>query len=106
MPKFMRLKQEIEDGTLQTRRTRSHFLIAGNYDHNSEERVRFIRKKNGAIELKWSGHVQVETEKTEECDLGHSHKVKVSREFVWNYCRLSEKDIKSLIEFLREGRGD
>ena len=101
MPDYSRLKQEVEEGILNVRRTRTKLAITGEYDRGHAENLEFFRKKNG-IHIKWSGHVSVATEETQKCDLGHQHQVKVKKHFVWNYCDLSDADRKTLIEFLSE----
>lgn len=101
MPDFNRLKKEVEEGTAQVRRTNTKLSITGEYDRGAAERVSFRKKRDG-IELKWSGHVSVATEETQECELGHKHQVSVKKHFVWNYCTLTDGDRKALIEFLSE----
>lgn len=101
MPDFRRLKNEVENGLLQVRRTPTKIAISGSYNSKMEERVEIIKKRTGFY-LKWSGHIEIESEETKLCDLDHFHRVVKKERWIWNYCELSPADVKAMVDFLSE----
>lgn len=96
-----RLKDEIETGPTNIRATTRKLSIFGLYG-NGGENIVIWKKNRGGVEIKWSGRIDVESEETVRCDLGHDHPVKKEKHWVWDYCELSEDDVEKLIEWLRE----
>ena len=95
------LKREIETDGSPVRLTKTKCAILGQYkDEKYGECLEFIRKRDGKIEVKWRGHVKVETFEVRECDMGHQHKIVKDDHWVWNYCVLEKRDIERLMEFL------
>ena len=95
-----RLKNEVEGCPTNIRATTRKLSIFGLYG-NEGEHITIHKKNRGGVEIKWSGHIEVESEDEVECDLGHKHRKIEEKHWVWNYCELSEDDIEKLIEWLR-----
>lgn len=100
MPNFRLMKNEIENGTMNVRRTATQAIVTGQVARGRAEKMRLIRKRKG-IKLEWCGHVEVESVESERCDLGHDHPVLKKSHFVWNYCELTRADVQALVDFLK-----
>lgn len=98
-----RLKRDLESSNSLVRETMTKFLISGEMKDGLEEGIELIIKKDG-LEVKWRGHIEMETEKKVRCDMGHQHPVIEDELWVWNYCRMNKKDINKLIKFLVKAR--
>lgn len=108
MPNFKLMKREIDQGDSRVRVTATKLLILGEYCGNGRinEDIEIwknrSKRRSEAVKIKWSGHIEVESNDTQKCDLGHFHAVKKEKHFVWNYAGLSKSDLLKIIEFLKE----
>lgn len=58
------------------------------------------KKQSGALEIKWRGHLQLSSEETEQCSMGHEHAVVKDTTWVYDYVTLQKEEVELLKEFL------
>jgi len=94
------LKRDLRREESAVRVSKAKMSISGEYEDENRSKIEFWRKKNGKIEVRWSGFVDVETKDYETCNLGHRHTVIKSKKWEFDYNTIGPEDVEKIIEWL------